>query len=82
MLTYSGDFRYAERLFENHGYVIAVRFVYYNFAKIYKTLLVQAGLIKRVMTIEDIVNPIPKPAAKERDSYKKGEPLNSGFYLL
>lgn len=44
---------------ENHGYAIALHFVYYNFAKIHKSLRVtpamQAGLTKRVMSIEDIV---------------------------
>lgn len=45
---------------ENHCHAIALHFVYYNFVKIHKTLRVppamQAGLIKRLMTIEDIVN--------------------------
>jgi hypothetical protein len=44
----------------NHCYAIALRFVYYNFVKIHKTLRVppamEAGLIKRLMTIEDMVN--------------------------
>lgn len=44
---------------ENHCYAIALHFVYYNFVKIHKTLRVppamEAGLIKRLMTIEDIV---------------------------
>lgn len=44
---------------ENHCYAIALHFVYYNFCKIHKSLSVppamQAGLIKRIMTIEDIV---------------------------
>lgn len=45
---------------ENHCHAIALHFVYYNFVKIHKTLRVppamQAGLIKRLMTIEDIVH--------------------------
>lgn len=44
---------------ENHCYAIALHFVYYNFVKIHKTSLVppamEAGLIKRLITIEDIV---------------------------
>jgi IS1 family transposase len=44
---------------ENHCYAIALHFVYYNFAKIHKTLRVtpamEAGLTKDVMSIEDIV---------------------------
>ncbi len=44
---------------ENHCYAIALHFVYYNFVKIHNSLRVppamQAGLIKRLMSIEDIV---------------------------
>ncbi|MBS1596358.1 MAG: DDE-type integrase/transposase/recombinase [Bacteroidetes bacterium] len=44
---------------ENHCYAIALHFVYYNFAKIHKTLRVtpamQAGLMDRWMEISDIV---------------------------
>lgn len=45
---------------ENHCHAVALHFVYYNFVKIHKTLQVppamEAGLIKRLMTLEDIVN--------------------------
>lgn len=45
---------------ENHGYAIALHFVYYNFVKQHKTLkttpAMAAGLSKRFLTIEDIVN--------------------------
>ncbi len=44
---------------ENQCYAIALHFVYYNFAKIHKTLRVtpamEAGLTKDIMTIEEIV---------------------------
>jgi hypothetical protein len=44
---------------ENHCHAIALHFVYYNFAKIHKTLRVtpamEAGLTKDVMSIEEIV---------------------------
>jgi hypothetical protein len=44
---------------ETHCYAIASHFVFYNFAKIHTTLRVppamEAGLIKRLMSIEDIV---------------------------
>jgi len=44
---------------ENHCYAIALHFVYYNFVRIHKSLRVppamETGLIKRLMTIEDIV---------------------------
>jgi IS1 family transposase len=64
---------------ENHGYAIALHFVFYNFAKIHKTLRVtpamQAGLTKRVMTIEDIINLIPVPTAKKRGNYNKKDSI-------
>jgi IS1 family transposase len=60
---------------ENHCYAIALHFVYYNFVKIHKSLRVppamQAGLIKRLMTIEDIVRLVPDEQPKKRGSYKK-----------
>ena len=44
---------------ENHIYAMALYFVYYNFVKIHSTLGVppamEAGLIKWIMSIEDIV---------------------------
>ena len=44
---------------ENHCCAIALHFVYYNFVRIHKTLRVppamEAGLIKKLMSIEDIV---------------------------
>ena len=59
---------------ENHCHAIALHFVYYNFCKIHKTLRVppamEAGLIKRIMTIEDIANLIKCEAPKKRGSYK------------
>lgn len=60
---------------ENHCHAIALHFVYYNFVKQHKTLRVTpamaAGLTKRFMSIEDIVNLVPEPEAKKRGSYKK-----------
>ncbi len=44
---------------ENHSYAIALHFVYFNFVKIHSTLRITpamaAGLTKRFMSIEDIV---------------------------
>ena len=64
---------------ENHGYAIALHFVYYNFVKIHKSLSVttamQAGLTKRLMSIEDIANLVPVEAPKKRGSYKKEEKI-------
>lgn len=64
---------------ENHCYAIALHFVYYNFAKIHKSISVtpamQAGLTKKPMTLEDIArlsdNNIQAP--KTRGEYKKKE---------
>ncbi len=59
----------------NHCYAIALHFVYYNFVKIHISLRVppamQAGLIKRLMSIEDIANLVIDEAPKKRGSYKK-----------
>ena len=60
---------------ENHCYSISLYFVYYNFAKIHSSLSVtpamQAGLTKRVMSIEDICMLADIEAPKKRGSYKK-----------
>jgi hypothetical protein len=44
---------------DNHMCAIALHFVYYNFAKVHKSLRVtpamEAGLAKKPMTIEEIV---------------------------
>ena len=62
---------------ENHCFSIALYFVYYNFAKIHGSLSVtpamQAGLTKRVMSIEDICMLADIEAPKKRGSYKKNE---------
>ena len=60
---------------ENHCYAIALYFVYYNFCKIHSSLSVtpamQAGLTKRVMSIEDICLLADIEAPKKRGFYKK-----------
>jgi IS1 family transposase len=60
---------------ENHGYAIALHFVYYNFCRIHKSLRVtpamEAKLAKKVMTIEDIANLVPMEAPRKRGTYKK-----------
>ncbi len=59
---------------ENHCYAIALHFVYYNFCKVHKSLRVtpamEAKLMSRPMTIEDIVNLAPIEAPKTRGKYK------------
>ena len=65
---------------ENHCYAIALHFVYYSFAKIHKSLSVtpvmQAGLVKRVMSTEDIANLATIEELKKSGSYKKRENIN------
>ena len=68
---------------ENHCCAIALHFVYYNFAKVHKslsvTLAMQAGLTKRPMTIQDIVILADYEAPKTRGSYKR---KTKEFYFL
>jgi hypothetical protein len=61
---------------ENHGYAIALHFVFYNFDKIHKSLratpAMAAGLTKRFMNnMEDIVKLAPEPVQGKRGQYKK-----------
>ena len=65
--------------FENHCHSLALYFVYYNFCKIHKSLSVtpamQAGLMKKPMTIQDIAKLIPDPTAQKRGAYKRKETI-------
>jgi IS1 family transposase len=60
---------------ENHALAVALHMVYYNFCRIHKSLRVtpamEAGLTKRVMSIEDIANLAVIEAPKKRGNYKK-----------
>lgn len=64
--------------FENHVWMVALYAVFYNFVKVHKTLRVtpamEAGIMDRILTFEDIVTIIdavtPKPGL--RGAYKKG----------
>jgi IS1 family transposase len=60
---------------EHHANAISLHFMYYNFAKIHKTLRVtpamEAGIASHVWSIEDIARLIPEPVAKKRGNYKK-----------
>ncbi len=60
---------------ENHCYAIALYFVYYNWCKIHKslsvTLAMQAGLTKKVMTLEEFAMLSDIEAPKKRGIYKK-----------
>jgi IS1 family transposase len=59
---------------ENHCYAIALHFCYYNFVRIHKTLRVtpamEAKLVKKPMTVEDIVALIPIEIPNKRSPYK------------
>ncbi len=59
---------------ENHLHALALHFMYYNFAKIHKTLRVtpamEAGISDHVWSPEEIAGLIPEPVAKKRGAYK------------
>jgi hypothetical protein len=66
---------------DSHIHALALYFVFYNFARIHKTLrmtpAMAAGVSDRLWSMEDVVALIdlraPKPA--KRGPYKKGEAL-------
>jgi IS1 family transposase len=59
---------------ENHMHAVALHFMFYNFARIHKSLRVtpamQASIADHVWTIEEIARLIPEPVAKKRGPYK------------
>jgi hypothetical protein len=59
----------------NHYCAVALHFMYYNFARIHKTLRVtpamEAGIANHVWTLEEIANLAPITAPKERGPYSK-----------
>jgi hypothetical protein len=63
---------------ENHIHAISLHFMYYNFARIHKTLRVtpamEAGLSDHVWTLEEIAALVPAPVAKKRGPYKAKTP--------
>ena len=60
---------------DNHMNAVSLHFMYYNFAKIHKTLRVtpamEAGISDHVWSIEEIVRLVPEPVAKKRGTYNK-----------
>lgn len=60
---------------ENHECAVALHFMYYNFARIHKSLRVtpamEAGISDHVWTLEEIANLAPIEAPKKRGPYKK-----------
>jgi IS1 family transposase len=59
---------------ENHYNAVALHFMYYNFAKIHKTLratpAMEAGICEHVLSIEEIARLVPEPVALKRGSYE------------
>lgn len=59
---------------ENHHHALSLQFMYYNFARVHKTLRVtpamEAGLTDHVWSLEEIVGLLPKAVAKKRGPYK------------
>ncbi len=66
---------------ENHANAVALHFMFYNFAKIHKTLRVtpamEAGLSDHVWSIKDIAALVPEPVATKRGAYKPRQTLIS-----
>ncbi len=59
---------------ENHASAVALHFMFYNFAKIHKSLRVtpamEVGLTNHVWSVAEIAALVPEPVAKKRGSYK------------
>ena len=60
---------------ENHEYMLAVYFMYYNFCRVHQTIRVtpamEAGLAHHGWTVEEFVALLPVEASKKRGPYKK-----------
>ena len=50
---------------ENHGHMLAIYYMYYNFCRVHQTLRVtpamEAGIAGHVWTVEELVALLPKP---------------------
>jgi len=66
---------------DNHGYAVALHFMYMNFVRIHQTLRVtpamEAGLAKHPWTIAELVAILPEAEAGKRGPYKKAEPISN-----
>ena len=66
---------------ENQSHAVALHFMYYNFAKIHKSLRVtpamEAGISDHVWSLKEIAMLIPEPVAKKRGNYKPRQNANS-----
>ena len=65
----------------NQSHAVALHFMYYNFAKIHKSLRVtpamEAGISDHVWSLKEIAMLIPEPVAKKRGNYKPRKNDNS-----
>ena len=66
---------------DNHMNAVSLHFMYYNFAKIHKTLRVtpamEAGIADHIWSIEEIARLVPEPVAKKRGSYNKKKDISN-----
>lgn len=67
---------------ENHMHAVSLHFMFYNFARVHKTLRVtpamEAGVADHVWTIEEICNLVAAPEAKKRGPYKRRQSVAHG----
>jgi IS1 family transposase len=60
---------------ENHAYQVALHFMYYNFARVHRTLRVtpamEAGISDHVWSMEEIAALLPEPTYGPRGPYRK-----------
>lgn len=67
---------------ENMAYPIALDFFHHNFCRIHQTLrmtpAMKAGITQYPMTIDDLVEMLPLPVAKERGKYRPRKPKIAG----
>ena len=67
----------------NHCHAVALHFMFYNYAKIHKSLRITpamaAGVTDHVWTFEEIAALAPEVLARKRGPYKKRETLSTTF---
>jgi len=60
---------------DNHGYAVALHFMYMNFVRVHQTLRVtpamEAGLSDHVWSIQELVDVLPEQIAAKRGPYRK-----------
>jgi hypothetical protein len=60
---------------ENHGHMVALYFMYYNFCRVHSTLRItpamEAGLTDHVWSVEELAHLVPAQTPTKRGRYKK-----------